>query len=460
MIALTVADIARIVGGQVVDADPDARVLSVVVDSRAAEPDCMYVAIPGDRVDGHDFAAAAVEAGAAVVLAQRAIDAPGILVEDTVVALGLLAQHARRQLTGCVVVAVTGSSGKTSTKDLLASVLSALGPTVAPVGSFNTEVGVPLTILRADASTRVLILEMGMRGIGHIDYLCAIAEPEIGVLLNIGSAHLGMLGSREQVASAKGELIASLPARGTAILNADDPLVRARMSTTAARTVLVGRAEDAEVRATEVALDAMARPSFTLIAPEGRAHVSLSVHGEHFVANALAVAGVAVALGMGVDEIAARLSAATIASSWRMEISETAAGVVVVNDAYNANPESMRAALETLAAMGRDRRTWAVLGEMLELGEDSVGEHRAVGRLAAKLGVQHLICVGPGGAAIHEGFTSDLPHAGTSIEVEQPGDAVAALHARLQPGDIVLVKASRGIGLDRVAAALTEQDLA
>ncbi|MDD2858649.1 MAG: Mur ligase family protein, partial [Candidatus Nanopelagicales bacterium] len=278
------------------------------------------------------------------------------------------------------------------------------------------------------------------------------------VLLNIGSAHLGMLGTREQVAAAKGELIAALPARGTAVLNADDALVRARAESTAARTVLFGRAEDADVRATDVVLDAMARAAFMLRTAEGAAPVTLAVHGEHFVANALAVAAVAGVLGMGVAQVAERLSLASIASSWRMEITETPDGVIVINDTYNANPESMRAALETLAVIGAGGRTWAVLGEMLELGPDAAAEHRALGGLAAALGVAQLLCVGPGARFIAEGFTRDLDHAGLSRVVEDPDAAIAVLQAEVRSGDSVLVKASRGVGLDRVAAAITERD--
>jgi len=460
VISLSIGHIAQIVNGTVVNADVSAPVTGVVVDSREISPGCMFVAIPGERADGHEFAEQAIGRGAAVVLAQHQLLVPCIVVPDTVIALGLLARHVRHQLVDCTVIAITGSSGKTSTKDLLASVLSAKGPTIAPIGSFNTEVGVPLTILRADESTRFLILEMGMRGIGHIAYLCAIASPEIGVLLNIGSAHLGMLGSRESVAQAKGEIIASLPAAGIAILNGDDPFVRLQEGSTHARVVLFGQDPALRVRASDIELDELARARFTLSIGAEQARVALLVHGEHFISNALAVAAVASELGLPIAEIAALLGKAQIESRWRMEISVTGQGAVIINDSYNANPESMRAALATLETMGRGRRTWAVLGQMLELGPESEDEHAAIGQRVAQLGVTSLICVGEGARAIGDAAASDVSHAVNVIFVEDPDAAIAVLRKEVRSGDIVLIKASRGVGLDRVAAVLTERDLA
>ena len=458
MINLTVGEIAAIVSGEVHAAPVDQAVLSVAVDSREVLAGAMYVAINGERVDGHDFAAAAVEAGAVVVLSEHELTTPCIVVDNSVAALGLLAQHVRRQLTDCTVVAITASSGKTSTKDLLAFVLGGLGSTIAPVGSFNTEVGVPLTILRADESTRFLILEMGMRGAGHIDLLCRIAAPEIGVLLNVGSAHLGLLGNRSEVANAKGELIASLPSDGIAILNGDDELVRAQARRTSARVVLFGMSEGCDVRASAVELDHDARASFILELPEVQARVALQVHGEHFVANALAVAAVAHELGMSIDQIANRLSAAVIGSRWRMAVSVSADKVTIVNDAYNANPESMAAALRTLAAMGAGRRTWAVLGEMLELGNASADEHRALGRLAAQAQIDRLVCVGPATMVTHDEARSQESWLGQADWVPDRDSAIALLKAEIKPTDIVLIKASRGIGLERVATALGERE--
>ena len=458
MIALTVAQACEVLGGSLFGTHGDELINSVIVDSREVTPGAFFVAIPGERVDGHDFAVEVIGNGAVAVLSERELHVPCIVVSNTVEALGKLGKYVRDQLS-CTVIAITGSSGKTSTKDLLASVLSEFGETVAPVGSFNTEVGVPLTILRADESTRFLILEMGMRGLGHIEYLCELASPSIGVLLNIGSAHMGMLGSQKAVAQAKGEVIAGLPTSGLAILNGDDPFVREQAERTQARVVLFGESGNADIRASDVDLDPMARPKFTLHYAGQEAKVKLRVHGEHFISNALAVAAVALELGLPLDEVATALSKATIQSKWRMEVTDTPDGVIVINDAYNANPESMRAALKTLAAMGTEQTTWAVLGEMLELGADSMMEHDAIGRLAVRLDVSRLICVGPGTRVMHLAASNEGSWGDESMWVEDADAAIAVLREELLDGDIVLIKASRGVGLERVAAALTDQEL-
>ncbi len=458
MIQLTIGQIAAILGGAAHGVNSDVRVLSVVVDSREVLAGSMYVAIQGERVDGHDFARDVISAGAVVVLAERQLDAPCIVVTDTVAALGVLAAHVRLQLTGCAVVAITGSSGKTSTKDLLAFVLESIGPTVSPVGSFNTEVGVPLTILRADESTRFLILEMGMRGLGHIELLCRIAAPEIGVLLNVGSAHLGLLGSRSMVAQAKGEIIADLPDNGVAIINGDDALVREQAGRTSARVVYFGQGDHCGVRAQGIEVDSDARASFDLVVSGERARVALQVHGGHFVSNALAVAAVAHELGIPLQQIADRLSNARISSRWRMAVSVNANSVTVINDAYNANPESMAAALQTLSAMSSKQRTWAVLGEMLELGPHSSVEHKRLGALVAQAQVTRLVCVGPAMQAVQDEARSQSSWRGQSDWVPDADAAIALLTSQIQPTDIVLVKASRGVGLERVATALGERE--
>jgi UDP-N-acetylmuramoyl-tripeptide--D-alanyl-D-alanine ligase len=464
VIPLTVAALAEAMAGTAHAVDAGTVVSDVVTDSRSVPPRSMFVAIRGERVDGHDFAARAVAAGALVVLADHVIvDAEGgalpcIVVPDPVVALGRLAAWVRETRLDCTVVAITGSSGKTSTKDLIAAVLRELGPTVSPVGSFNTEVGLPLTILSAGPDTRYLVLEMGMRGEGHIDYLVRIARPDVGVVINVGSAHLGMLGSREAIARAKGELVAGLGAGSTAILNGDDPLVREMASLSGSAVLTFGESAGCDVRATGIRLDALARPSFTLVdgrpGAGGSADVVLAFSGEHYVSNALAAASVGLSVGATLDQVAAGLAAARPTSRWRMEVSTAPAGYTVVNDAYNANPESMRAALKSLAAMADGRRTWAVLGEMLELGPDSMAEHDAIGRLAVRLDISKLVCVGAGTrvmflAASNEGSWND-----ESVHVPDVDAAIALLRAELGPDDVVLVKASRGIGLERVAEAL------
>ncbi|WP_445400361.1 UDP-N-acetylmuramoyl-tripeptide--D-alanyl-D-alanine ligase [Streptomyces sp. LE64] len=466
MIALSLAEIASVVGGQPHDIpDPSVRVTGPVVrDSRDVVPGSLFVAFAGERVDGHDFAARVVDAGAAAVLAARPVGVPAIVVDDVQRALGALARAVVDRL-GATLVALTGSAGKTSTKDLLAQVLQHHGPTVWTPGSLNNEIGLPLTALSATDDTRYLVLEMGARGIGHIRYLTELTPPRIGLVLNVGSAHLGEFGGREQIAEAKGELVEALPTAaegGVAVLNADDPLVRAMAARTKARVLLFGESDEADVRAENVRLTPSGRPSFRLHTPSGCEDVTLRLYGEHHVSNALAAAAVAHELGMPVDEVARALSGAGTLSRWRMEVTERPDGVTVVNDAYNANPESMRAALRALVAMGggaRDRggRTWAVLGAMAELGDEALAEHDAIGRLAVRLNVSKLVAVGGREAAwLRMGAYNEGSWGEESVHVSDAQAAIDLLRGELRPGDVVLVKASRAIGLERVALALLD----
>ncbi|HVV10387.1 UDP-N-acetylmuramoyl-tripeptide--D-alanyl-D-alanine ligase [Amycolatopsis sp.] len=486
MISLTLAEIAGIVGGRLHATDGRPMVTgSVEFDSRKLTPGGLFLALPGERVDGHDFAAGAVEAGAAGVLAARAVDAPSVIVPPlppgkahtgsvaltgdsdgsgaaVLAALGKLARYVVDVLTegGLTVVGVTGSSGKTSTKDLIAQLLEPLGPTVAPPGSFNNELGHPWTALRADETTRHLVLEMSARGPGHIAELATIAPPKVGVVLNVGSAHVGEFGSREGIAKTKGELVEALPADGLAVLNLDDPLVSAMASRTRARIVGVGEHPQAQVRAEDITLDENARASFRLVTAQGAAPVTLPLYGEHHVGNALSAAAVALELGSTVDEVAARLSGVQRRSARRMEVTTRADGVTVLNDSYNANPESVRAALKTLASAGRSRRSWAVLGEMGELGPDSVSAHDEIGRLAVRLNINRLVVVGEAAAAMHQGASHEGSWGDESVLVPDTDAAVALLREELSPGDIVLVKASKVAELWRVADALLEEGVA
>ncbi|MER6782074.1 MULTISPECIES: UDP-N-acetylmuramoyl-tripeptide--D-alanyl-D-alanine ligase [unclassified Streptomyces] len=464
MIALSLAEIADITGGRPHDIpDPSVRITGpVVIDSRQVEAGSLFAAFAGEHVDGHDYAERAVASGAAAVLAARPVGVPAIVVADVEKALGALARAVVGRL-GTDVVALTGSAGKTSTKDLIAQVLQAHAPTVWTPGSLNNEIGLPLTALRATEETRHLVLEMGARGIGHIAYLTGLTPPRIGLVLNVGTAHIGEFGGREQIARAKGELVEALPAEadgGVAVLNADDPLVRAMSARTKARTVLFGEADDADVRATEVRMTPAGQPSFTLHTPTGCGEVTLRLYGEHHVSNALAAAAVAHVLGMSTQEIATALSGAGTLSRWRMEVTERADGVTIVNDAYNANPESMRAALRALAAMGGAARvdggrTWAVLGPMAELGDASLAEHDAVGRLAVRLNVSKLVAVGGREASwLQLGAYNEGSWGEESVVVSDAQAAIDLLRSELRPGDVVLVKASRSIGLERVALAL------
>ncbi|MFD5520280.1 UDP-N-acetylmuramoyl-tripeptide--D-alanyl-D-alanine ligase [Streptomyces sp. NPDC127066] len=456
MIALSLAEIAAVVGGQTYDIpDPALQVTGPVVrDSREVESGSLFVAFVGERVDGHDYAEAVIAAGAAAVLASRPVGVPAIVVDDVQTALGALARHVVERL-GATLVALTGSAGKTSTKDLIAQVLRSKAPTVFTPGSLNNEIGLPLTALSATEETKFLVLEMGARGVGHIRYLTELTPPRIGLVLNVGTAHIGEFGGREQIAQAKGELVESLPEDGAAILNADDPLVRAMASRTKARVILFGESDEADVRAENVRLTESGQPSFSLRTPSGCSDVTMRLYGEHHVSNALAAAAVAHELGMSADEIARALSDAGSLSRWRMEVTERPDGVTVVNDAYNANPESMRAALRALAAMGKGRRTWAVLGQMAELGDEALAEHDAVGRLAVRLNVGKLVAVGGREASwLQLGAYNEGSWGEESVHVSDAQAAVDLLRSELRPGDVVLVKASRSVGLERVALAL------
>ncbi len=481
MLRMTLAEIAEVVGGRLHGIDAVVRG-GVEFDSRRLGQGDLFVAVPGERVDGHDFAETAIRAGAVGVLAAREVPAPAVIVPpvewqvsrahalagDTdgsgaavLAGLGVLARAVVDRLTpaGLAVVGVTGSSGKTSTKDLIGGLLAELGPTVAPPRSFNNELGLPWTALRADETTRHLVLEMSARGVGHIAMLCRIAPPRIGAVLNVGTSHLGEFGSREAIAQAKGELVEALPSAddgGIAVLNADDPLVAAMADRTKARVVFVGESSTAAVRAVDVTVDDQARPSFRLVTPAGEAEVRLGLHGQHHVGNALTAAAIALELGMPVDAVAAGLARARPVSPRRMDVTTRPDGVTVVDDAYNANPESMRAALRALVTMAGSgqRRTWAVLGPMAELGDDATADHDEIGRFAVRLNINRLVVVGDQAKAMHQGAYLEGSWGEESVLVPDADAAIALLRDEVRPGDVVLVKASNSIGLWRVAEAL------
>lgn len=465
MIALTIGEIAALSGGDIADPTDDALVVPgpVVVDSRRAVPGCLFVAVPGERVDGLDFAMQARAAGAVAVLATKPIDSPCVVVDDTVLALGRLAHgYLDRLATDApIVVGITGSSGKTTTKDLVGQVLSERGATVASEGSFNTEIGLPLTVLRTEVDTRYLVLEFSARGVDHIAYLATLARPHIGVVLNVGAAHLGEFGSRAIVAQAKGELVEALPDDGVAVLNADDELVAAMQTRTGARVVTFGVSAHADIRATDIRLDEMARPTFRLITAAGEVEVALALHGAHHVSNALAAAAVALEVGFDLATLAGALSRVSAVSRWRMQIDERADGLVVINDAYNANPDSMRAALSALVEIGQrrpgaGRRTFAVLGVMAELGEHSLSAHHEVGAAVAHLGVDRLVVVGTAASALVDGAVDAGLDPSCVTVVDDVDAAIRMLATELASVDVLLVKASRSANLQRVAEALLE----
>ncbi|GHG41534.1 UDP-N-acetylmuramoyl-tripeptide--D-alanyl-D-alanine ligase [Sinomonas cellulolyticus] len=485
MIEFTAAQIAEITGGRLV-APPDIIPTSVVTDSREAVPGSLYVAKPGEHADGHAYVGAAVAAGAVLTLCEREVTDDGgashpcVVVPDAVLAMGTLAKaaveriRAERSARGeeLTVVGITGSAGKTTTKDLVAGIFRSTpegsatpASTVAPQGSYNGEVGVPLTVFRADTSTRYLVIEMGATGIGHIQYLADMVRPDIGVVLVVGSAHAGEFGGVENIAKAKGELVEALSAEGTAVLNADDPRVRAMEPRTKARLVFFTSHPEANAdlaeRGTLVAahgasVDDGGSPVFDLtIGAQGPVHVASRLIGAHHTSNLLAAASAASAAGVPLEVIGESLSAQGPGSRWRMQRTERADGVTVINDAYNANPESMRAALRTLADLGRGRRTWAVLGAMLELGEESIPAHTAVGTLVVRLNIDRLVVVGREARALYVSAVNEGSWGSETTFVEDADAAFELLERELAPGDLVLVKSSNGVGLgalgDRIA---------
>ena len=481
MIELTAAQVAAAVGGRL-HADPDVTVTgAVITDSRDAAPGALFVALPGERVDGHDFAARAVEAGAALVLAGRELEGvPTVVVDDPQAALGELARHVLATVRngadgGLRIVAVTGSVGKTTTKDLLGQLLTPEAggedAIIFAQGSFNNEIGLPLTVLRVTAATRYLVLEMGADRVGNIAYLTRIAPPDVGVVLAVGVAHVGHFGSVEAIAKTKGELVSGVVDGGTVVLNADDLRV-AEMASQAAPTTTVqtfGTIPSADVRAEDITVDPAGRASFTRrVARAGdagqqRADVALQLVGPHHVSNALAAATAALRIGVPVADVAKRLSASAALSPHRMAVTERPDGVTVIDDAHNANPDSMKAALRTLAVMaGRTRRSVAVLGGMHELGDGSRAAHDEIGRLVVRLNIKQLVVVGVDAYHIHEGAMQEGSWGSESIFVPDLDAARTMLDESLEPGDVVLVKASHGANLaelgDHLSMVKTVED--
>jgi UDP-N-acetylmuramoyl-tripeptide--D-alanyl-D-alanine ligase len=457
MIPMTLNKIAQVVGASLYDVrDPQALVTAPsAVDSREVVPGGLFAATVGARVDGHDYAAGAIVGGAVAVLASRPVGVPALVVEDVQLAIGLLARHLLEHISPTV-IGLTGSVGKTTTKDLLAQVLERHAATVATDRSFNNELGLPLTVLRADATTRYLVLEMGAGRKGDLTYLTGLAPPQIGLVLNVGTAHVERMGvGPADVAEAKGELVEALPADGFALLNADDPYVMGMAGRTRAQILLYGRsATEAQVRAGDVRMADRARTAFELVTPSGRAPVELDLIGEHQVSNALAAAAVATALGLGVAEIADGLNAARRRSAGRLEIVERPDGITIVNDAYNANPESMRAGLRAVKALAGTRRTLAVLGAMGQQADASRARHAEMGRLVADLRFDVLIAVGAGDPlAMAEAAESSNQRVAVHT-VEDVAGALRLATALLEPGDVVFVKASSEIGLGACARAL------
>jgi UDP-N-acetylmuramoyl-tripeptide--D-alanyl-D-alanine ligase len=446
MITLTAGEIALLVGGELF-CDKDLLISKPpVFDSRLAIPGTFFLALKGENADGHDFAADAYRNGAMFSLTSQRIDGPCIVVGDVLEALSILASFVRKRLDKLIVIGITGSQGKTSTKDLLTHMLSAVGPTVAPAGSFNNDLGLPITLLECDDRTRFCILEMGARHMGDIARLCEIARPNIGVVLTVGSAHIGEFGSQEAIAATKSELIQSLDKDGIAILGTYDDYTPKMSAHHEGRVILFGEKSDTQVRAADVEMRE-GRPHFDLVTPAGRDAVGMRAVGAHQVSNALAVAAVGTALSLPLELIASSLSTAEISSKWRMELHECA-DLLIINDSYNANPESMGAALRALALFAQERggSAWAFVGKMNELGQTQAPQSAAIGALAVELGIDHLVEI-------------NAPEYGAPVGamvVHQRPDIESALDLveYFTPGDVVLVKASRAQGFEILAELL------
>ena len=443
MITLTAGEIALLIGGEL-HCDRDLLISKApVFDSRLATPGTFFLALQGKNSDGHEFVAEAYRLGSMFSLTTRIIDGPCIVVKDVIEALSILATFIRTRLNKLTVIAITGSQGKTSSKDLMNHMLSAVGPTVAPTGSFNNDLGLPITLLECDERTRFCILEMGARHKGDIARLCNIAKPDIGVVLTVGTAHFSEFGSQRAIAETKSELIQSLGNKGVAILGTYDEFTPAMAALHGGSVLTFGEKGDVDVRAADVEIRE-GRPHFDLVTKAGRDAVGMRLVGAHQVSNALGVAAVGTALSLPLELIASSLSTAEIHSKWRMELNELD-DLLVINDSYNANPASMAAALKSLLFFAQERggQSWAFLGKMHELGESGASASADIGSLASEIGIDHLVVV-------------NAPEYGSGAgpmqfhHVATIADAVSFV-SHFAPGDVVLVKASRAEGFEVLA---------
>lgn len=463
MRSVSLREVARATGGTL-DGAEEASISSVFTDTRQEGGD-LFIALRGERFDGHEFLERAVEMGARAAVARRGDPRladlrrlqpgfPTVAVKDTLEAMGDLAAHVRGS-AGLKVAAVTGTTGKTCTKDYLVSLLATTYRAAGSKGSYNNEVGLPLTIFTLDRDDEALVVEMGARRPGDITRLAEIALPEYGIVTNIGPGHLELFGTEESVAGAKGELAAALPASGALVLNADDPWTRGIARRSRARVVRFGTGRAGEFRAAKVSLDREGRPTFELRSAGLRETVRLPGAGRHQVPNALAAVACAVQMGVPQEKVPAALESAR-PGRWRMEIKRSPDGYTVINDSYNANPRSMAAALATLGEVGPPRRTVAVLGPMAELGPRSAGYHEEAGESVVENDVDLLVTVGRKARAYASAAVGCGMPRGSVFRCEDIDEAAGLLAQLLEPEDVVLVKASRAFGLERLAAAMLE----
>lgn len=465
MIKLTLKEISDAVNGQIEDNFSDLLVSgNVEIDSRKIKSGDLFVAINGHKVNGADFAQQAIYNGAVGVISEKPIsNLPCIVVNEgisnakdenqsTVVALSKLAKYVLKKLPNIKKIALTGSSGKTTTKDLIADLAELIGPTVAPEGSFNNEIGLPLTILKCNENTKILVSEMGARRIGNIKQLCEIVEPDISIILNIGTAHIEIFGSKENILKAKSEIISTLERNNIAILNKDDESFEKLNSLTQAKIITFGT-QNADVYATNIELDENGSASYDLNYNKQKAQVRLKIVGLHQVSNSLAAATALISLGIEVDKIAQKLSSSIAKSKLRMQIEKSNQGIEVINDTYNANPESVIAGLETLKLKSQNRKTWAILGEMRELGAESKFYHELVAQKIIELKIDNTLVIGEGAKYIYD-FLMLNNYSGSATYAEDIFEAIKVCRVLLQKNELVLVKASRSIGLERVAQVI------
>ena len=466
MLIVSVRTLIQLTGGTLVAGSDDAVVHGLAVDSRKVAPGGLFVALPGERVDGHAFLGAAIAAGARAAIVTRDDDAVRtavaesgrdvglIVVEDAQRAIDALAAWHRKRLT-CPVIGITGSTGKTTTKDFLRDVLASRLKVIATSGNQNNELGVPLTLFEADPGAEAVVVEMAMRGPGQIARLCEIARPTAGLITNVGVSHVEILGTQEAIASAKGELARAIPPTGRVFLNADDCWSDVLAADLECGTTRYGLGEEADVRAESISIGGDGAATFTLVCEQGSETVTLPLPGRHNVYNALAAAAVGLYLELPLSDVVAGLMHATF-SKWRMETFQSASGITIINDAYNANPASMRAAIATLREMPAEGRRIAVLGDMAELGSLAELAHFEVGEFAAAAGIDALVTVGERARRIADGARA-AGMLGTSVRpCASAAEASEVLDDLLSPGDVVLVKASRVMGLELVVEGMVE----